>query len=160
MPPAPEMGPDPGSSGDCSHDEGYACPGETLAHPGIGRPIGSVKQDRHKSDQHDDAKQAFASTMQALDVQGRPDEAIELTELCELGARDNVDANVQWRATRARALASRARGEEAERLACEAVAIAGETTSADARYVDTRNLFRWAWLQRGHKSAEKKDKPE
>ncbi|HXG09773.1 MAG TPA: D-alanyl-D-alanine carboxypeptidase family protein [Gemmataceae bacterium] len=26
-------------------------------------------------------------------------------------------------------------------------------TSPDARYVDTRNLFRWAWLQRGHKPA-------
>lgn len=25
------------------------------------------------------------------------------------------------------------------------------TTSNDSRYVDTRNLFRWAWLQRGHK---------
>ena len=25
------------------------------------------------------------------------------------------------------------------------------STSADARYVDARNLIRWAWLQRGHK---------
>lgn len=25
------------------------------------------------------------------------------------------------------------------------------STSSDARYTDTRNLFRWAWLQRGHR---------
>ena len=25
------------------------------------------------------------------------------------------------------------------------------STSADSRYVDSRNLFRWAWLERGHK---------
>ena len=24
------------------------------------------------------------------------------------------------------------------------------STSTDARYIDTRNLFRWAWQQRGH----------
>ena len=24
-------------------------------------------------------------------------------------------------------------------------------TSNDSRYIDTRNLFRWAWTQRGHK---------
>jgi D-alanyl-D-alanine carboxypeptidase (penicillin-binding protein 5/6) len=27
-------------------------------------------------------------------------------------------------------------------------------TSADARYTDSRNLFRWAWLERGHKPAK------
>ena len=27
------------------------------------------------------------------------------------------------------------------------------STAADGRYVDARNLFRWAWLQRGHKPA-------
>lgn len=27
------------------------------------------------------------------------------------------------------------------------------STSSDARYVDTRNLFRWAWLQRGHRDS-------
>jgi D-alanyl-D-alanine carboxypeptidase (penicillin-binding protein 5/6) len=32
------------------------------------------------------------------------------------------------------------------------------STSTDSRYVDTRNLFRWAWLERGHKpmASEKK----
>jgi D-alanyl-D-alanine carboxypeptidase (penicillin-binding protein 5/6) len=27
-------------------------------------------------------------------------------------------------------------------------------TSSDARYTDTRNLYRWAWLQRGHAAAQ------
>jgi D-alanyl-D-alanine carboxypeptidase (penicillin-binding protein 5/6) len=25
------------------------------------------------------------------------------------------------------------------------------STSTDGRYIDARNLFRWAWLERGHK---------
>jgi D-alanyl-D-alanine carboxypeptidase (penicillin-binding protein 5/6) len=29
------------------------------------------------------------------------------------------------------------------------------STSTDGRYIDTRNLFRWAWLERGHKPAAK-----
>ena len=29
------------------------------------------------------------------------------------------------------------------------------STSADSRYVDSRNLFRWAWLERGHKPEPK-----
>ncbi len=31
-------------------------------------------------------------------------------------------------------------------------------SSADGRYVDTRNLFRWAWLERGHKPEAKSGK--
>jgi serine-type D-Ala-D-Ala carboxypeptidase (penicillin-binding protein 5/6) len=32
------------------------------------------------------------------------------------------------------------------------------STAADGRYVDARNLFRWAWLQRGHKPDAKPGK--
>lgn len=39
------------------------------------------------------------------------------------------------------------------------VAVLG-ATSADARYTDTRNLFRWAWLQRGHKPVKEAKEPK
>jgi D-alanyl-D-alanine carboxypeptidase (penicillin-binding protein 5/6) len=32
------------------------------------------------------------------------------------------------------------------------------STATDGRYVDTRNLFRWAWRERGHKSEAKSEK--
>jgi D-alanyl-D-alanine carboxypeptidase (penicillin-binding protein 5/6) len=32
------------------------------------------------------------------------------------------------------------------------------STSADSRYLDARNLFRWAWLERGHKPEAKSEK--
>lgn len=31
------------------------------------------------------------------------------------------------------------------------------STSADGRYVDSRNLFRWAWLERGHRPSKADD---
>jgi D-alanyl-D-alanine carboxypeptidase (penicillin-binding protein 5/6) len=32
------------------------------------------------------------------------------------------------------------------------------SASTDGRFVDTRNLFRWAWLERGHKPESKDGK--
>jgi ATP/maltotriose-dependent transcriptional regulator MalT len=63
-----------------------------------------------------------------VEVQGRDDEAIELTEESErtAGAED-LTTQVQWRGPRARALARRGERAEAEPLARAAVAIAEQT---------------------------------
>lgn len=59
----------------------------------------------------------------AVYLQGRPDDALELSALSEqLAAEDDVESQVLWRRLRARILAERGELAEAERLAREAVA--------------------------------------
>ncbi len=84
-----------------------------------------------------DAAQAGALLARACLAQGRDDEALELTQESErLGGHDLKTA-IAWRAVRAEALARRGEGDEALRLARDAVAIAAETDAlvdhADAR---------------------------
>jgi len=65
---------------------------------------------------------------QALYAQGRYEEAKALSEESEkLAAREDLQAQVAWRAVRAKVLAREGRFEEAEALAREAVAIVGQT---------------------------------
>ena len=61
-------------------------------------------------------------------VQGRPDEAMALSEEAErLGARDDLATQYKWRALRAKVLARNASFEEAEQLAREAVDLVERT---------------------------------
>jgi predicted ATPase/class 3 adenylate cyclase len=65
---------------------------------------------------------------EALYLQGRYEEADEWTRLSEENAaRDDVAAQMEWRGTRAKALAELGRLDEGERLAREAVEIASTT---------------------------------
>jgi class 3 adenylate cyclase/predicted ATPase len=65
---------------------------------------------------------------QALYAQGRLDEAEQATETSErCAAADDIHAQVAWRVSRARVKASRGAVEQAETLAREAAALAGET---------------------------------
>jgi class 3 adenylate cyclase/tetratricopeptide (TPR) repeat protein len=67
-------------------------------------------------------------------LRGRNDDAEELTRLCErLAAPDQADAQVKWRSIRAIAVARRGEPGEAERLAREAVYLAGKTDQLDSR---------------------------
>jgi class 3 adenylate cyclase/tetratricopeptide (TPR) repeat protein len=67
-------------------------------------------------------------------LRGRNDDAEELTRLCErLAAPDQADAQVKWRSVRAIAVARRGEPGEAERLAREAVYLAGKTDQLDSR---------------------------
>jgi Flp pilus assembly protein TadD len=71
-------------------------------------------------------------------LQDQLDDAEELTRTCErLAAPDQADAQVKWRSIRAIAMARRGEPGEAERLAREAVQLAGKTDQleswADAR---------------------------
>jgi class 3 adenylate cyclase/tetratricopeptide (TPR) repeat protein len=81
---------------------------------------------------------AFAQVLaRAVYLQGRYDEAEQLTRECEGASRpNNVESQIMWRSTRAKVLARRGDLEAAERLGEEAVAIAGEsdflTTHAEA----------------------------
>ena len=62
---------------------------------------------------------------EAVYLQGRIDEAEELTNVSEsVSAPDDVYSHVTWRAVRAKVRARRGDGEDAERLAREAVALA------------------------------------
>ena len=64
----------------------------------------------------------------AVYLQGRYDEAEQLTRECEEAARpNNVESQIIWRSTRAKVLAHRGELEAAERLGEEAVTIAGES---------------------------------
>ena len=67
-------------------------------------------------------------------LRGRNDDAEELTRTCErLAAPDQADAQVKWRSIRAIAVARRGEPGEAERLAREAVYLAGKTDQLDSR---------------------------
>ncbi len=64
----------------------------------------------------------------AVYLQGRYDEAEQLTRECEEAARpNNVEAQILWRSTRAKVLARRGELEAAERLGEEGVTIAAES---------------------------------
>src|SRR5207245_1332787 len=68
------------------------------------------------------------SLANAVYMQGRYDEAEQLTRECEEAARPNdVHSQVHWRATRAKVIARSGEFEAAERLAIEAVAFAAES---------------------------------
>jgi tetratricopeptide (TPR) repeat protein len=67
-------------------------------------------------------------------LRGRNDDAEEITRTCErLAAPDQADAQVKWRSIRAIAVARRGEPGEAERLAREAVYLAGKTDQLDSR---------------------------
>jgi ATP/maltotriose-dependent transcriptional regulator MalT len=67
-------------------------------------------------------------------LRGRNDDTEELTRTVEqLAAPDQADAQVKWRSIRAIALARRDEPGEAERLAREAVYLAGKTDQLDSR---------------------------
>jgi class 3 adenylate cyclase/tetratricopeptide (TPR) repeat protein len=67
-------------------------------------------------------------------LRGRIDEAEELTRICErLAAPEQADAQVKWRSIRAIAMARRGELPDAERLAREAVYLAGRTDQLDPR---------------------------
>ena len=67
---------------------------------------------------------------QAVYVQGRPDEALDLAALAEeLAAEDDVISQVFWRSVRAKVLAQRGRAEEALPLAEQAVELIRGTDS-------------------------------
>jgi ATP/maltotriose-dependent transcriptional regulator MalT len=67
-------------------------------------------------------------------LRGRLDEADELTRTCErLASPHQADAQVKWRSVRAIAAARRGELREAERLAREAVHLAGRTDQLDTR---------------------------
>jgi class 3 adenylate cyclase/tetratricopeptide (TPR) repeat protein len=67
-------------------------------------------------------------------LRGHNDDAEELTRTCErLAAADQADAQVKWRSIRAIAVARRGEPGEAERLAREAVYLAGKTDQLDSR---------------------------
>jgi class 3 adenylate cyclase/tetratricopeptide (TPR) repeat protein len=67
-------------------------------------------------------------------LRGRNDDAEELTRTCErLAASDQADAQVKWRSIRGIAVARRGEPGEAERLAREAVYLAGKTDQLDSR---------------------------
>jgi class 3 adenylate cyclase/tetratricopeptide (TPR) repeat protein len=67
-------------------------------------------------------------------LRGRLDDAEEITRTCErLAAPDQADAQVKWRSIRAIAIARRGEPAEAERLAREAIHLAGKTDQLDSR---------------------------
>src|SRR6185503_6211604 len=64
----------------------------------------------------------------ALYAQGRDEEALAFTGVCEeTAAPDDVAAQIAWRGSRSRILATRGRAEEAVALARDAVALAERT---------------------------------
>jgi ATP/maltotriose-dependent transcriptional regulator MalT len=67
-------------------------------------------------------------------LRNRNEDAEELTRTCErLAAPDQADAQIKWRSIRAIAVARRGEHGEAERLAREAVYLAGKTDQLDSR---------------------------
>jgi DNA-binding SARP family transcriptional activator len=78
---------------------------------------------------------------EALWRQGRHDEALEATEASErLAPPDDLTTQVQWRGPRAKVLAARGERGEAERLAREAVELAGRTDFLNLRGDALANL--------------------
>jgi tetratricopeptide (TPR) repeat protein len=83
-----------------------------------------------------------AALAQALAARGQDDEALAFTEDSErMAAPDDIQPQVTWRAVRAAVLGRRDDGEEAERLAQEAVEL--------ARATDDPNLLAMALLAAG-----------
>jgi tetratricopeptide (TPR) repeat protein len=81
-----------------------------------------------------------AALARALAAREQDDEALALTEESErIAAADDVHAQVTWRAVRATVLRRRDDGEEADRLADEAIALARET---DDRHLQALALNR------------------
>jgi DNA-binding SARP family transcriptional activator/tetratricopeptide (TPR) repeat protein len=77
---------------------------------------------------------AFLATLlaEALYAEERYEDALELARASEsAAAQDDVFSQVGWRSTRAKVLARRGAGDEAVRLAREAVALAEQTDSLD-----------------------------
>lgn len=71
-----------------------------------------------------------AQLAEALEQQGRHEEALRATETSERAASDDdLHAQISWRVARVKALARIARNGEAQRLADEAVELAGRTDS-------------------------------
>src|SRR5207237_5111019 len=71
-----------------------------------------------------------AMLAQALDAQGRLEEALAFTEAAEeVTAPDDLVGQVQWRSARAKVIGRLGRTEEAESLAREASALARQTPS-------------------------------
>ena len=67
-------------------------------------------------------------------LQNQLDDAEELTSTCErLAAPDQADVQIKWRSIRAIAMARRGEPSEAERLAREAVYLAGQTDQLESR---------------------------
>jgi class 3 adenylate cyclase/predicted ATPase len=108
-----------------------------------GDPVAADREVRpaYESLQKIGEKSHFSALAQVLSravyLQGRYDEAEQLTKECEEAARpNNVESQIMWRSTRAKVLARRGELEAAERLGEEAVTIAGEsdfvTTHAEA----------------------------
>jgi tetratricopeptide (TPR) repeat protein len=64
---------------------------------------------------------------EVLHLQGRDEEALRFTEEVEATAEPDIPEQFLWRKARAKVLAARGAGEEAERLAREAVALAERT---------------------------------
>ncbi|HUP32371.1 MAG TPA: AAA family ATPase [Gaiellaceae bacterium] len=89
---------------------------------------------------------------QAMLLQGRPEEAAELTDVAEERARrDDVDAQVLWRSARAKLLARSGEQEAAEELALEAVGLLAETDYVLAQIAALSELVE---VQVGSKSTE------
>jgi class 3 adenylate cyclase/predicted ATPase len=84
----------------------------------------------------------------AVEVQGRDEEAYELTEVAEqAGATDDFSTQVVWRGVRARLIAKGGATAEAERLAREAVTLAEQTDRLNyhaGALVDLAAVFRSA----------------
>jgi tetratricopeptide (TPR) repeat protein len=69
-----------------------------------------------------------ASLAGVLSVQGRDQEAVDLTTLSEnLASHDDLTSQIEWRAVRAQVFARQGQHDEAESLAGEAVALAEQT---------------------------------
>jgi tetratricopeptide (TPR) repeat protein len=98
-----------------------------------------------------------ASLARALVQQGRLDEAEELAAQSEsAGAEDDVSTQVMWRSARARVQAARGLGEDAERLARDAVARSEATDDLNMRadtLVDLGEVLRSRGDPRGAASA-------
>jgi class 3 adenylate cyclase/tetratricopeptide (TPR) repeat protein len=70
---------------------------------------------------------------EVLHLQGRDEEALRFTEEVEAAVEPDVPEQFQWRKARAKVLAAQGAGEQAERLAREAVDLAAETDHLEER---------------------------
>jgi class 3 adenylate cyclase/tetratricopeptide (TPR) repeat protein len=89
---------------------------------------------------------------EVLHLQGRDEEALRFTEEVEATAELGIPEQFQWRKARAKVLAARGAGEEAERLAREAVALAERTDHLEEHADALMTLAEV--LRRGGRAAE------